>query len=170
MVFGADTQDDRIEISFKGYGADEECWVLLHEVLHGDTAKKQVWDDLDELLKRQFVTVSGRRLVAQAGVIDSQGHRGAMVHAFCRDKARRRIYAAKGQANDARGSKLIWPKTPSRTRNSGDRLYLVGVDTAKRRAQIVLQALVWPIGITATQKAAALASLETLGIVARTGV
>ena len=108
--------------------------------------------------------------MCSSDLIDSQGHRGEMVHAFCRARKSRRIYAVKGQANDPRGSKLIWPKTPSRTRNSGDRLYLVGVDTAKRRAQIVLQALVWPIGITATQKAAALASLETLGIVARTGV
>ncbi|WP_108459188.1 head decoration protein [Devosia naphthalenivorans] len=40
----------------------------------------------------------------------------------------------------------------------------------KRRAQVVLQALVWPVGINATQKAAALAALETRGIVARTGV
>ena len=40
----------------------------------------------------------------------------------------------------------------------------------KRRAQVVLQALVWPTGITAPQKAAALATLEALGIVARNGV
>lgn len=40
----------------------------------------------------------------------------------------------------------------------------------RRRAQVVLQALVWPGSITGPQKAAALASLETLGIVARTGV
>ncbi|MBN9033736.1 MAG: hypothetical protein BGO05_07310 [Rhizobiales bacterium 63-7] len=40
----------------------------------------------------------------------------------------------------------------------------------KRRAQVVLQALVWPVGINATQRAAALASLEAQGIVARNGV
>ncbi len=40
----------------------------------------------------------------------------------------------------------------------------------KRRAQVVLQALVWPVGINATQRAAALASLEAKGIVARNGV
>ena len=46
----------------------------------------------------------------------------------------------------------------------------VTVVNLKRRAQVVMQALVWPIGINATQKNAALAALETLGIVARTGV
>lgn len=40
----------------------------------------------------------------------------------------------------------------------------------KRRAQVVLQALVWPAGITDTQKSAALAQLSALGIVARMGV
>ena len=40
----------------------------------------------------------------------------------------------------------------------------------KRRAQVVLQALVWPVGITGTQQAAALAALENRGIVSRNGV
>lgn len=131
VVWGADTQDDRIEVTFLGFGADEECWVLKHQVLGGDTAKKLVWDELDALVKEPIVTVDGRKLIPQAGCIDSQGHRGEMVHAFCRARKSRRIYAVKGQGNDPRGSKLIWPKTPSRTKNSGDRLYMVGVDTAK---------------------------------------
>ena len=40
----------------------------------------------------------------------------------------------------------------------------------KRRAQVVLQALVWPAGITEAQKSTAIAQLEALGIVARMGV
>lgn len=39
-----------------------------------------------------------------------------------------------------------------------------------RAAEVVAQALVWPAGITTNQKAAALAQLETAGIVARRGV
>jgi len=131
VVAGVDTQDDRLEITFLGFGIDEEIWVLRHEALHGDTAKKDVWDKLDELLKEPVECIDGRRLMVQATCIDSQGHRGAMVHAFCRARSRRRIYATKGVGNDARGSKLIWPKTPSRTKNKGDKVYIVGVDTAK---------------------------------------
>ena len=40
----------------------------------------------------------------------------------------------------------------------------------KRRAQVVLQSLVWPEGVTDAQKSTALAQLEALGIVARMGV
>jgi hypothetical protein len=39
-----------------------------------------------------------------------------------------------------------------------------------RHAEVALQALVWPVGITTTQKAAALAALNNQGIVARMGV
>lgn len=46
----------------------------------------------------------------------------------------------------------------------------VTVVNLKRHAQVVLQALIWPAGITATQRNAAIASLEALGIVARNGV
>jgi hypothetical protein len=44
------------------------------------------------------------------------------------------------------------------------------VVTLKRRAQVVLQNLVWPEGISPTVKANAIAALETQGIVARNGV
>lgn len=40
----------------------------------------------------------------------------------------------------------------------------------KRHAQVVLQGLIWPVGINATQQTAALAALENRGIVARMGV
>lgn len=148
VVFGADTQDDRIEVTLLGFGLNEECWVLRHEVLLGDTSKKAVWDELDVVVRQPILTTDGRALVAQAGCVDSQGHRGEMVHAFCRSRARRRVYAVKGTANDARGSKLIWPKTPSRTKNSGDRLYLVGVDTAKDALSARLSILPDPDGAT----------------------
>lgn len=39
-----------------------------------------------------------------------------------------------------------------------------------RHAEVVLQSLVWPVGITTAQKNAALAALEAKGIVARMGV
>lgn len=44
------------------------------------------------------------------------------------------------------------------------------VVTLKRHAQVVSQNLVWPAGITGNQKSNAIAELEAIGIVARTGV
>ena len=42
--------------------------------------------------------------------------------------------------------------------------------TLARHAEVVLQALIWPAGITTNQKSAAIAALQTRGIVARMGV
>lgn len=46
----------------------------------------------------------------------------------------------------------------------------VSVVNLKRRAQVVLQMLIWPAGITDAQKSTALEQLAALGIIARMGV
>jgi phage terminase large subunit GpA-like protein len=132
VTVGGDTQDDRIEVTFVGWGPNGESWVARHEVLTGDTSKPAVWEQLDKLLAEACETDDGRRLLAQAVCIDSAGHRSEMVYKFCRDRKRRRIYATVGRGNtDPKNPRMIWPKTPSRTKNSGDKPYTVGVDTAK---------------------------------------
>lgn len=132
VTFGADTQDDRIEVTFVGWGANGESWVARHEVINGDTSKPLVWDEFDKLIGEPCYTDEGRPLVAQAGCIDSAGHRSEMVYKFCRDRKRRRIYAIIGRGNpNITAPRMIWPKTASRTKNSGDKPYIIGVDTAK---------------------------------------
>src|SRR5687768_885688 len=132
VTFGADTQDDRIEVTFVGWGPDEEAWVACHEVLPGDTSKTLVWEDFDKLINRPFGTDDGRTLMPQAGCIDSGGHRSEMVYKFCRDRKRRRVYPIIGRGNANQTTpRLIWSKTPTRTKNSGDKPFTVGVDTAK---------------------------------------
>ncbi len=130
LVVGADTQDDRIEMTIVGYGNDEENWVIRHIVLDGDTAGKKVWDEFDRELRRPYYTEDGRRLYIKATCIDSQGHRAGVVQAFCGKRKFRRIYATKGMGNKT-GTRQIWPKTPSRTKNSSHHVYVVGVDTGK---------------------------------------
>lgn len=132
VTAGVDTQDDRLELTFVGWGDGEEAWVIRHDLLMGDTAKMAVWDDLDRALRdTTFTTEDGRKLKSRAACIDSGGHRGAMVLSFARARASRRVYATKGIGNDHRGSKPIWGKTMLQTRNAGDRLWAVGVDTGK---------------------------------------
>jgi len=132
VAAGVDTQDDRLELTFIGFGDGDEAWVIRHELLMGDTAKLPIWDELDRLLRdTTFTTETGRRLKVRATCVDSGGHRGAMVLAFCRARTNRRIYATKGIGNDNRGSKPIWAKQMLGTKNAGDRLWAVGVDTGK---------------------------------------
>jgi len=132
ITVGADTHPGRLEVTFVAWGRDEESWVARHEVLNGDAAHLQVWEDFDRLLAVPCETNDGRKLLPQAVCIDSGGHNSDMVYKFARERKRRRIYAIIGRGNPNPASpRMIWPKTASRTKNSGDKPYIIGVDTAK---------------------------------------
>lgn len=132
VTAGVDTQDDRLEVTFTGWGDGEEAWVISHEIILGDPGGLEPWTILDQRLREaEFLTEGGRRLRVRATCIDSGGHKGSMVLGFCRTRAARHIYATKGMGNDYRGSKPIWAKTILNTKNAGDRLWAVGVDTGK---------------------------------------
>lgn len=132
VTAGVDTQDDRLEVTYAGWGEGEEAWIVRHDLIMGDTAKQEVWDRLDVALRDEtFSTEGGQVLRVRAACVDSGGHRGAMVLGFARNRASRRIYATKGIGNDHRGSKPIWGGTMLRAKNAGDRLWAVGVDTGK---------------------------------------
>ncbi|MGN7867778.1 phage terminase large subunit family protein [Paracoccus sp. 22332] len=140
ITAGVDTQDDRLEYSLIGWGDGEEAWVIRHEVLTGDPGKLAVWSELDAALKDTVcVTEDGRSLRVRSACVDSGGHFGSMVLSFARARTSRKIYATKGIGNDHRGSKPIWGKAMLRTKNAGDRLWAVGVDTAKDGLQARLR-------------------------------
>jgi len=73
ITAGVDVQKDRLEITFVGWGADEECWVLDHAILPGDTALPEVWADLHDALSSQNVALAG---------IDA-GYNTTLVQKFC---------------------------------------------------------------------------------------
>lgn len=140
VTAGVDTQDDRLEVTVTGWGAESEAWVIRHDVILGDPGMPGVWNDLDVFLRDgRYRTLDGRLMRVEAACVDSGGHHGAAVLSFCRAREMRRIYATKGLPNDNRGSKPIWGKALLRTKNSGDRLWAVGVDTGKDGLQARLR-------------------------------
>ncbi len=84
ITAGVDVQKDRLEASIVGWGEGEEAWLLDHIIIGGDTARPEVWEELDEAL------VDAR--VHRAG-IDS-GYNTSMVYAFV--EKRRWCVALKG--------------------------------------------------------------------------
>ena len=132
ITIGADTHPDRLEATFVGWGANGESWVARHEVIPGDASSLMLWAEFDKLIAEPCFTEDGRTLMAQAVCIDSAGHNSEMVYKFCRERKRRRVYATIGRGNpNPAAPRMIWPKTATRTKNSGDKPYTVGVDTAK---------------------------------------
>ena len=127
ITVGADVQDDRIELTFVGWGRDDTTFVLGHEVLPGDPSTPQLWAALDSQLNRSFETEDGRSLGVRATAIDSGGHFTNSVYQYCHKNFARRIFAVKGVGGDGRA---IVGK-PSKNNIVKCRLFPIGVDTIK---------------------------------------
>jgi phage terminase large subunit GpA-like protein len=126
ITVGVDVQGDRLELVVIGWGEHDESWMIDHEVIFGDPAQSDVWAQLDALLRTPYCNEYGHELRIRSCCIDSGGHHQTQVVDFCKSRWRRRIYATKGQA----GTRPIWPKRASRTRNH-EVVYSIGVDSAK---------------------------------------
>lgn len=139
LTAGVDVQGNRLEVEIVGWGLDEESWSIGYHVLEGDPAQSQVWEDLKELLSRDYefeVPVGGEsdedaaQIVTtrvRATCIDSGGHHTKQVYRFCHENKGRRVYAIKG-ANTP-GKPLVSKYTMQG--KPPVRLYTVGTETAK---------------------------------------
>ena len=87
---GVDVQKDRLEISIAAWASEEECYMVDHVILPGDTADSAVWSDLENVLKDELVDFAA---------IDS-GYNTSFVYSFC--KPRSWCFATKGIAGMGR--------------------------------------------------------------------
>ncbi|MDQ0512714.1 phage terminase large subunit family protein [Ancylobacter amanitiformis] len=130
ITAGVDTQDDRIEVEFVGWGRGEASWSLDYEIVHGDTSRPEVWAVLDRLLARRFAHPKAiADLPVLAVAVDSGGHRTDQVMRFSAERLNRRVWAIKG-----RGGPGVppWPKRPPKARIASlAPVHIVGVDTLK---------------------------------------
>jgi phage terminase large subunit GpA-like protein len=126
LTAGTDVQDDRLETTIWGWGADEEAWRVEHIVLRGDPGGSALWKEHDELLRRRWRTDDGRELVIEACAVDSGGHYTEQVYLYCSKRTRQRVWAVKGVGGSGR---LAWPRKASKAKRGY--VYPVGVDTAK---------------------------------------
>jgi phage terminase large subunit GpA-like protein len=124
---GIDTQGDRLECEIVGWGAGDESWGIRYEIIYGDPAQQDVWNKLDTLLAEKFWTDDGRLVRVRAACIDSGGHHGNQVIAFARKRVARNVHAIKGGS----GPRPVWPKRASKSAQTRDNVWLIGVDTAK---------------------------------------
>ena len=134
-----DVQGDRIEVEVDAYGRDEECWVVDHQVIHGDPTRKgqgSVWAALAELREKAYPHAGGNTMRITAMGVDS-GYLSPEVYDHCRAWAHKHVIATKG---DSTGGKPILgrPSWVDINHNGqkikrGAQLWIVGVDAAKER-------------------------------------
>ena len=127
ITAGVDTQKDRLELQLVGWGKQYEAWVLEYKIFWGDPNAQNVWQELDEYLKKRIRTESGRAIAISCCTIDSGGHHTQMVYHFTKPRQSRRVFSIKG-SNQA--GKPIANK-PTYVGKNKAVLYPVGTDTAK---------------------------------------
>ncbi len=96
LIASVDTQEDRLEILVEGFGLDDESWIVDREILFGDPALPDVWEDLDRFLLNQTYEHDNGKMKIYATGIDSGGSKTKYVYQYCKPRYGKRIYALKG--------------------------------------------------------------------------
>lgn len=85
LTVAADTQHNRFEVLWRGWGVDGESWVLRHEVMKADPATSpEDWLDLFDLLSAPLPLGddSGRLMRPRCAVFDAYGQAGVTDRAY----------------------------------------------------------------------------------------
>ena len=127
IVAAVDTQDDRFEIQFDGYGVDEERWSLSYVRLVGDPSRPLIWDKLAAELRRKFKRADGAVLQVMLATQDHGGHYADEVNNFSKRMGVRFMIPVKGSSHAGRPVALM----PRQRNAKGVYLTEVGTDTAK---------------------------------------
>lgn len=128
LTFGADVQQDRIEVEVVGWGVGEESWSIDYQALPGDPTESMVWQDLSEYISGQF----GDMRVG-AGCVDS-GYVPTEVYFWVQRQRNAHIWATKGMAGENRPFIEQRSSRAMRLRNKNQASYkpeILGVDEGK---------------------------------------
>jgi phage terminase large subunit GpA-like protein len=137
---GADVHPNRIEVEVVAWGRGKESWSVDYRVFMGDTARAEVWRQLDALLDEEFPHASGLRLPIRVLCVDS-GFNPRITY----DWVRGHPQASWGPA----GARAAHPKTAVAVKGTGraDRLVLGAspVDAGGKRRGTRLWTLGTPV-------------------------
>lgn len=140
ITVGIDTQDDRLEAEWVGWGRGEESWSLRYETIEGDPDQPEVWARLDELLQEPMLRADGRPFEVAAACVDSGGHHTQAVYRFCRERRLRKVWAIKGASETSGQRSPVWPTVKiGRKRSTDYKPVIIGTNAAKDRISACLQ-------------------------------
>ncbi len=136
VTAGVDVQRNRLAVVIKGWGRNEESWLIWWGEVFGDTTDTEstdVWDQLDGLISRPITHALGFELPVLCTAIDSSDNTH-VVYNFVRKRSK--YIAIKGQSQT--GKPILGRPTKQDVNykgcviKDGVELWPVGTDTAKR--------------------------------------
>lgn len=99
LFAGADVQDNRLVAMVVAFGEDCEQWVVAYEEIFGDPGQPQVWEQLNQLIRRPFKHAGGFDMHIKGCALDTQGHYTQNAYDFVR-RNQDRFFAVKGASHD----------------------------------------------------------------------
>ena len=112
LTAGVDIQKDRIECEVVAWGRNKQSWSVEYFVLGGDTARPEVWKELEKVLMKDYPHQSGITMPIRVMCVDS-GYATQDVYSFVRQfnqavwggagaraSQPRTVVAIKGQSRD----------------------------------------------------------------------
>lgn len=128
MTMGIDTQDNRLEYEVVGWDRDGQSWGISRGVIPGRADAQGVWDEVDELLDREWKMANGMKMKILATFIDSGGHHTTAVYKQCARRASRRIWPIKGEPGEGKPEVRAMKKAAGKTESAK---FMLGVDAGK---------------------------------------
>ena len=127
LIAAVDVQGDRLEATVKGYGENEESWLIAFTQILGDPAQEKPWRELDAFIFQEFDHENGRKVRVSRTMIDSGGLHTEHVYRYCAARTNRHVYPIKG--GSIAGRPLV--ERPSVNNRYGIPLFVLCVDTGK---------------------------------------
>lgn len=114
LTAGVDLQHNRIAIKIKGWGREEESWLVYAGEIYGDVTDKAdpVWDELWHVLSSPIPHEKGIKLIVSAATIDtSDGTTSDNAYKFIKKYQHKgiKLMAGKGSSDD-NGKREIFSK------------------------------------------------------------
>ncbi len=136
ITCGVDVQHDRLECELVVWGREKQSWSLDYRVFYGVTKEKDVWSNLDNLLREEFeIEGANKKVLLKNMAIDSSdGTMTAHVYDFCRKYNISRVFPIKGRKQMDTYFTLSAPKefkVNGRKIPKGIKLYSIGVNLLK---------------------------------------
>jgi phage terminase large subunit GpA-like protein len=98
VTAGVDVQDNRVAVGIYAWGGGEECWLISHGEVYGDPAGSKLWEQVDDLVLRDYPVEGGGTTRISAIGIDSGGHYTSEVYTYARSRRGDGVFALKGQS------------------------------------------------------------------------
>ncbi len=86
LTAGIDTHDNRLDIVIRGWGDEEENYLIYWGQLWGDPGLPECWNQLNLLLNYDYKDVDGKIYKLRWCSIDAMGHRTMDVYNYCMTK------------------------------------------------------------------------------------